>query len=102
MTYCEHCNDCPIHALVDALRKRIQELEAELANRDDEMAATESRLERAKAEGRSLKRKLDDQGNDANYSEYARARTLHDIERAMERGDEVDIQRGLEKLKRGW
>lgn len=84
------------------LRARIAELEDELTNRDDEMAAAASRLERVKAEGRSLKRKLDEAANEADFEEWKRSRTVGDIQRAMDRSDEGEISRGLQQLKRGW
>lgn len=97
------CPNCAkLNALVNAFRARIRELENELANRDDEMAAVESRMERAKAEGRALQRKLNGQGHDASFSEYSRARTLQSLQRALDSNDEVGIARSLEMLKRGW
>lgn len=87
---------------VHAQQRRIAELEEELANRDDEFAAAEERLARASQrtrEAESLARRHKQEAEDA---ESFRDMTTGEIKRAMERGDDTAVSRGLEKLRRGW
>ena len=90
---CENCKKLEI---------RIAELEEELRNRDDEFSAAEERAARAKEEARVARRKLDAQTREADEAEFFRSTTTGEIARARERGDDVAVARGLEKLKRGW
>lgn len=93
MTPCPNCKK---------LQARIDELEAELSNRDDEAAAAESRMVQANARAREAESAIRRAKQDAEDAEYFRENITREITRARERGDQSAVDYSLNRLRRGW
>lgn len=91
-----NCENCA------KLQARIAELEAELQIRDEEFVSAEERMCRANQKAREATQQLERHKREADDGNYFRQDVAHQIARARERGDEVGVERGLEKLRRGW
>jgi hypothetical protein len=97
---CENC--IQLEARVRELLQRILHLEAALRESSESHQEAEDRMTRTIANQEGKLREADRRERERQDESYWREDRLKELDRARERGDKVDQDRIVAKLKRGW